>query len=164
MKTILSSVLMLTASINFVFAGTVKADSHTEVLDGAINQMMGIMTQMSKIANAKDAEAFAKTIPQVKAKMKSLLSSAQALPAPTEAEKLAFAKRMDEAEKKAGPAMMQMMMGLAENPDAEAIAKALTEVMEDKELKEVADALEAIYETDKTKGGACPTPPKLNVE
>ena len=161
MKAILSSILLLAGSINFALAGAGGAESHEEVSEGLVNEMMGMMTQMSKITNVGDAEAFAKTIPQVKAKMKVLLRSAKALPAPTEAEKQAFTKRMNEAEEKAGPAMMQMMMGLAQNPDAEAIGKVLAEVMEDKEMEEVANALEAIYKVEE-KGDA--VPPKLNVE
>ena len=54
---------------------------------------------------------------------------------------------MDAAEEKLGPQMMAMMMGLAQNPDAEAIGKVLESVMEDEEMEKVVGELEDLYDT-----------------
>ena len=149
MKTILSIVMLIAT------AGAGGAVSHAEVTDAAIKEMTGVIKRMSKVTDIPSAEAFAKQMPEMKVSFRNLLRAAQQLPAPTDEEKKAFAKRMKQVEEEAGPMMMEMMMGLATNPDAEAIGKILQEAMMDEDMEEITEALEAIYEAgEKGKLGA----------
>lgn len=121
------------------------AKTHAEISDGVVEEMTGLMTAMAGIKDVASAEAFAASMSDRKAKIKGYLTAAQALPVPTDEEKAAFESKMNAAQEKAGPAMMAMMMGMSQNPDAEAISKVMEKVMEDEEMEEVSAALEEIY-------------------
>lgn len=121
------------------------AKTHAEVSDGVVEMMSTMMTDMAGIKDVASAEAFAKNMPESRSKIKDLLKAAQALPAPTEEEKAAYQEKMNAAQEKAGPAMMAMMMGMSQNPDAEAIGKVMEGVMGDEEMEQVTSALEDIY-------------------
>lgn len=123
----------------------VAAKTHAEISEGVVDEMTGLMTDMAGIKDVASAEAFAKSMPDRKAKVKSLLKAAQALEAPTAEEKAAYQLKMNAAQEKAGPAMMAMMMGMSQNPEAEAIGEIMEKVMEDEEMEEVSSALEDIY-------------------
>ena len=147
MRTIFSAALIVAASALFTTANAAPK-SHADVCEVVAKEMTAMMGKMAKIKNVDDAKAFAATMPDLKASMKAVLKTAQALPAPTEEEKTAFTKRMEEEQEKAAPAVMEMMMGLAQSPDAEAIGKVLQEVMEDEEMDKVMETLEGMYKVD----------------
>ena len=126
----------------------VSAASHAEIADGVVTTMSDMMTQMTTIKDVASAEAFAAKMPEVKSKMKGYLEAAQSLSAPTDEEKAAFEAKMNEAQEKAGPAMMAMMMSMSQNPDAEAIGKIMESVMEDEEMEKVVETLEGIYKVE----------------
>lgn len=147
MKTIIPTAAIFVSSILLASAEPV-AKSHEEVGEQTAAVMIELMTGLSKITDQASANAFVATVPATKEKMKALLAAAQALPAPTEAEKATVNKTMEEAQEKAEPLIMAMMQGLAENPDAEAIGMILNQTMSDEEMNEIGNALEAIYEQE----------------
>lgn len=154
MKFILSAAVVALSSFALVCCGSKDVEaaavpvSHSEIADGVVNTMYDMISQMAATKDVASAEAFAATIPDVKAKMKNYLEAAQSLPAPTDDEKVAFEDKMNEAQEKAGPALMAMMMAMPQNPDAEAIGKIIDEVMDDQEMKKVVETLEAIYKVE----------------
>ncbi len=143
MKTILSAAIVLVSSITMATANVAK--SHEEVGQQSAALMTEMMTNMAKIKDKASAEAFVATVPDIKAKLKALLAAAQALPAPTEAEKTAVNKSVEAAEAKLEPLMMEMMKNIGTSPDAEAIGMIMGPVMQDPEMDEVGDALEKLY-------------------
>lgn len=161
MKHIASAIAVLFTSFALISCGNkgeeeVSAASHSEIADGVVAQMTTMMTEMSKIKDVATAEAFAETVPAIKAKMKGYLEAAQSLPAPTPEEKAAFEAKMNEAQEKAGPAMMAMMMGMSQNPDADAIGKVMEGVMDDEEMDQVMEKLEGIYAVEEDSSEAEP--------
>ena len=157
MKTILSNAALFAASALLTIANAAPK-SHAEICEVVAKEMTAMMGKMAKIQNVDDAKAFAATMPDLKANMQAMLKAAQALPAPTEAEKAAFTKRMEEEQEKAAPAVMAMMMGLAQNPDAEAIGKVLEGVMGDEEMEKTMKTLEGMYKGEKEDGNVEPAP------
>lgn len=147
MKSFLTTALIFASSI-MVASADVVAKSHEEVGKQAATIMTEMMTAMSKITDKASANTFVATVPPTKEKMKALLAAAQALPAPTAAEKAAVNKAIEDAQAKAEPLMMAMMANLANNPDSDAIGMLLGQTMSDKEMDEVGSALEAIYEEE----------------
>ena len=135
-------------------AGEAAIKSHAEIADIVVAEMTTMMNGMTSIKDVAGAEAFAKTIPDIKTKMKDCLAAAKALPAPTEEEKTAFKAKMDAAQEKAGPAMMAMMMSMSQNPDAEAIGKVMEGAMEDDEMDKVMEELEGIYAVEESAEAA----------
>jgi len=125
--------------------------SHNEVGEEMAAIMTDMINGMSTVKDVASAEAFAATIPDLKERMKKILTAAKALPAPTEEEKAAVNKAMDDAQKKAGPVLMATMMGMSENPDAEAIGKIMEGVMQDDEMDNVGGELEAIYNSGESE-------------
>ncbi len=154
MKHIASAIAVFFASFALISCGSkeeeVSVTTHAEIADGVVAEMTNMMTGMSKITDAASAEAFAQTVPSLKEKMKGYLASAKSLTAPTEDDKAAFQEKMNAAQEKAGPAMMAMMMGMSQNPDAEAIGKIMENVMEDDEMQNVMDELEDIYAVEQS--------------
>ena len=155
MKHIATAFAVLLTSFALVSCGGKKdggseaeIKSHSEIADGVVEQMTTMMQEMSKIKDVASAEAFAEKMPEIKEKMKDYLKAAKKLDEPTTEEKLAFKTKMEEAQEKAGPAMMAMMMGMAQNPDADAIGKVLEEVMDDEEMDKAMEELENIYEIE----------------
>ena len=160
MKPIATAITVLFTSFALISCGGKKeggteaeasAKSHAEIADGVVGEMTTMMNGMAGIKDVASAEAFAATVPTTKTKLKELLKSAQALPAPTEEEKADFQAKMDAAQEKAGPAMMAMMMGLSQNPEAEAIGKVMEGVMNDDEMDKVTDTLEQMYAVSETE-------------
>jgi len=152
MKTILSAALLLVSSISLVAADEAAPKTHAEVGKGMVGIITEMMGGMAKIKDVASAEAFSASMPAIKTKMKALHKAAMALPAPTDAEKAAVNKMMDEAQESAAPAMMEMMMGLSKNPDAEAIGEIIGKAMEDEEMDKVGNELEALYRTEEEEG------------
>jgi len=132
--------------------GSASAKTHAEVGQGMAALMNDMAASMSKIKDVPSAEAFAASVPDIKARMKALHTAAMALPAPTDAEKAAVSKMMDESQEKAGPVIMEAMMGLGKLPDAEAIAKIMENAMKDEEMDKMGDALEDLYKSGGSEG------------
>ena len=130
------------------------ADSHDEIADIVVGEMTSMMNGMSAIKDVASAEAFAETVPAIKSKMRECLAAAKSLPAPTEEEKAAFKAKMEAAQEQAGPAMMAMMMGMSQNPDAEAIGKVMEGAMDDDEMDTAMNELAGIYAIEEQAAGA----------
>ena len=158
MKSILSAIAIFATSFALMSCGgkgdaetEVSAKTHADISQGVVSVMTEMMTEMSKVNDVASAEAFAAKMPEVKTQMKAYLEAAQKLSAPTAEEKAAFDKAMNDAQEKAGPAMMAMMMGMSQNPEAEAIGKVLEGVMEDEDMDQVVETLEGIYKVEEAE-------------
>lgn len=132
-------------------SASASAKSHEDIGKGMVEVMTEMMTSMSKITDAASAQAFADSVPGFKTSMKDLLKEAKSLPAPTEEEKAAVNKMMDDAKEKVGPATMKTMMGLSQNPEGEAIGEIMGKAMQDEEMDQVSDDLEALYKTEEAE-------------
>ncbi|MFK7850672.1 MAG: hypothetical protein AB8D78_06800 [Akkermansiaceae bacterium] len=132
-------------------SATASASSHEDIGKGMVGVMTEMMTSMAEIEDAASAQTFADSVPGFKATMKDLLETANSLPAPTDEEKAAINKMMDDAKETVGPATMKTMMGLSQNPEGEAIREIMGKAMQDKEMDQVSDDLEALYKTEETE-------------
>ncbi len=131
-----------------VDSASASVKSHVEIGQEMAEIMSEMMTGMVSVKDVESAEAFAAKVPERKAKMKDLLKAAKALPAPSDEDKAAVNKIMDEAQEKAGPSMMEAMMGMSENPEAEAIGKVMENAMQDEEMDKIGYELEAMYKIE----------------
>ncbi len=107
--------------------------------------MTAIMEGMGSITDVKSAEAFVKTIEGANATLKEVLAAAEALDPPTDEEKEAMKAIKESFEGKGEAIGQKMFQMMAENPDAEAIGAVLMEAMNNPQMKEMSDKLDAIY-------------------
>ena len=107
--------------------------------------MTGIMEGMGSITDVKSAEAFVKTIEGANATLKEVLVAAEALAPPTDEEKEAMKAIKEGFEGKGQAIGQKMFQMMAENPDAEAIGAVLMEALNNPQMKEMSDKLDAIY-------------------
>ncbi|MDB4362126.1 hypothetical protein N9Z46_08380, partial [Akkermansiaceae bacterium] len=107
--------------------------------------MTGIMEGMGSITDVKSAEAFVKTMEGANATLKEVLAAAEALDSPTDEEKEAMKAIKEGFEGKGQAIGQKMFQMMAENPDAEAIGAVLMEALNNPQMKEMSDKLDAIY-------------------
>ena len=128
--------------------GAPAAKDHSQIGKEVGAIMDNLIEQMSSISDKKSAEEFIAGFGEQKASLAALLKAAKELDPPTAEEKAAV-QAMKEASDKKGEALMgKMMQMMAENPDAEEIGKIMGSVMSDKEMDEVTNGLEALYELE----------------
>ncbi|MDA7626908.1 energy transducer TonB, partial [Akkermansiaceae bacterium] len=104
--------------------------------------MTGIAEGISSITDVKSAETFVKTMEGANATLKEVLAAAEALDPPTDEEKEAM-KRLDEG--KGEEIRQKMVQIVAENPDGVAIKAVVYEALNNPQVKEWSDKLDAIY-------------------
>ena len=107
--------------------------------------MTSIMDGMGSITDVKSAEAFVKTMTGANAALKEVLAAAEALDPPTDEEKEAMKAIKDGVEGRGQEIGQKMFQMMAENPDAEAIGAVLMGALNNPEMKEMSDKLDAIY-------------------
>ncbi len=122
---------------------------------GAI--MDNLMEGMSSISDKKSAEDFVASFGEQKASLAALLKAAKELGPPSAEEKAAVQALKDASDKKGEALMGKMMKMMTENADAEAIGEIMGSIMSDKEMEEVTDGLEALYDL-KDGGEELPAP------
>ena len=121
------------------------AASHSDLGTKVSKTMTAIMEGMGSITDVKSAEAFVKTIEGANATLKEVLAAAEALDPPTDEEKEAMKAIKESFEGKGEAIGQKMFQMMAENPDAEAIGAVLMEAMNNPQMKEMSDKLDAIY-------------------
>jgi hypothetical protein len=126
-------------------AKTSQASTHTELGAKVSEAMMSIMDGMGSITDVKSAEAFVKTMEGASTTLKEVLAAAEALDPPTDEEKEAMKAIKEDFEGKGQAIGQKMFQMMAENPDAEAIGAVLMESLNNPQMKEMSDKLDAIY-------------------
>ena len=126
-------------------AKTSQASTHTELGAKFSEAMMSIMDGMGSITDVKSAEAFVKTMEGASTTLKEVLAAAEALDPPTDEEKEAMKAIKEGFEGKGQAIGQKMFQMMAENPDAEAIGAVLMESLNNPQMKEMSDKLDAIY-------------------
>ena len=126
-------------------AKTSQASTHSELGAKFSEAMMSIMDGMGSITDVKTAEAFVKTMEGASTTLKEVLAAAEALDAPTDEEKEAMKAIKEGFEGKGQAIGQKMFQMMAENPDAEAIGAVLMESLNNPQMKEMSDKLDAIY-------------------
>ncbi|MDA7642735.1 hypothetical protein N8665_00375 [Akkermansiaceae bacterium] len=119
--------------------------SHSDLGAKVAKAMTGIMEGMGSITDVKSAEAFVKTMEGANATLKEVLAAAEALDSPTDEEKEAMKAIKEGFEGKGQAIGQKMFQMMAENPDAEAIGAVLMEALNNPQMKEMSDKLDAIY-------------------
>ncbi len=119
--------------------------SHSDLGAKVAKAMTGIMEGMGSITDVKSAEAFVKTMEGANATLKEVLAAAEALDPPTDEEKEAMKAIKEGFEGKGQAIGQKMFQMMAENPDAEAIGAVLMEALNNPQMKEMSDKLDAIY-------------------
>ena len=145
MKNILTTVIAFVGSLMLASAD-IAANNHEDIARHLTASFAEVVANMGNVKDKDSAHAFAASIPVTKAKLLALHQAAQALPAPTEAEKEAVSKRMSDAQKLYEPTLMEVMTALVKKPDAQEIIMIIGKAMEDKEMREVTEELEKMYE------------------
>ena len=126
-------------------AKTSQASTHSELGAKVSEAMMSIMDGMGSITDVKSAEAFVKTMEGASTTLKEVLAAAEALDPPTDEEKEAMKAIKEGFEGKGQAIGQKMFQMMAENPDAEAIGAVLMESLNNPQMKEMSDKLDAIY-------------------
>ena len=126
-------------------AKTSQASTHSELGAKVSEAMMSIMDGMGSITDVKSAEAFVKTMEGASTTLKEVLAAAEALDPPTDEEKEAIKAIKEGFEGKGQAIGQKMFQMMAENPDAEAIGAVLMESLNNPQMKEMSDKLDAIY-------------------
>ena len=126
-------------------AKTSQASTHSELGAKVSKAMMSIMDGMGSITDVKSAEAFVKTMEGASTTLKEVLAAAEALDPPTDEEKEAMKAIKEGFEGKGQAIGQKMFQMMAENPDAEAIGAVLMESLNNPQMKEMSDKLDAIY-------------------
>lgn len=125
------------------------AKTHTQIGEEVGAVMDKLMTSMSEIKDVESANAFAASVGEHKQTLKDLLAAAKELDPPTDEEKAAVQKLKDASDAKGEELMGSMMQALAQNADAEAIGEIMGKVMDDKDMDEVTDGLDSLYDLKK---------------
>ena len=126
-------------------AKTSQVSTHSELGAKVSEAMTSIMDGMGSITDVKSAEAFVKTIEGANTTLKEVLAAAEALDPPTDEEKEAMKAIKESFEGKGQAIGQKMFQMMAENPDAEAIGAVLMESLNNPQMKEMSDKLDAIY-------------------
>jgi hypothetical protein len=119
---------------------------HTQIGEDIGVVMNGLMESMSSISDKKSAEEFVAGFGEKKASLAALWEEAKTLDLPTAEEKAAVQSIKNASDKKGEALLGNLMKMMTESPDAEAIGEILGSVMNDKEMEEVTEELEALYD------------------
>lgn len=119
---------------------------HTKIGNDIGVVMDSLIESMSSIVDKKSAEEFVAGFGEQKASLAALWEEAKKLDPPTAEEKAAVQTLKDASDKKGEALMGDLMKIMAESPDAEAIQEIMGSAMSDKEMEEVTDGLDALYD------------------
>ena len=121
---------------------------HSEIVANYTKTMTDFMEGMGSITDEKSAKAFVKTIEGLNATLKELVAAAEVLDPPTDEEKEAMKAIKESIEGKGQAIGQKLFQMMAKNPDAEAIGAVLMESLNNPQMKEMANKLEAIYDLE----------------
>jgi len=127
-------------------SGESAKKTHTQIGEEVAGVMDSLMTSWSEIKDVDSAKAYVSNVGEHGQVLKDLLVAAKELDPPTEEEKAAVRKLKDAADAKGKQLMGTMMQGLATNDDAEAIGGIIGNAMDNKDMLEAIEGLDALYD------------------
>ena len=126
---------------------TAKKD-HAQIGKEVGGIMDSLMEGMSSISDKESAQDFVVSFGEQTASLAALLKAAKELDPPSAEEKAAFLALIDATDKKGEALLGKMDKMMTDNADGEAIGEILSSVMSDKEMGEVTQGFEVLYDLE----------------